>query len=741
MIEKNDTILVEIVNNSKIEEFNNKDGEGQTPLFLAATEGRKAVVELLIEKKSNLTTVNNRGESLLHQAVIGGDLDILDTILVLNEINLNSQDNEGNTVMHFVALQKPKKNLLEICQKLMEDGATASLKNDYHKTPYHIAVASSLYDLIKTMLRKRKDGVDIRDNFGHTPLQIALDRNLTNIFEILINYTANPFVSDNYGRTIIHNSVLKGDIRSLKSVIFSNKTFRGEANAKIELVDGLNIRDLHSYTALHIAAEIGYEEAFKVLLQQKVNLTTINRNENTVLHSAIKGRVFSIVKLLLNGTMGTDEEFQFVNKQNNDGQTALHLAVVQGEINLIDFLLQKKSDPLIKDIANVNSLELSASFAKLETIKLFSKFNYSATLNLVGLAISNGNDEDVINYFLNDSSVKHASKEFQLLAAKGLYSELDAFLETNELNTTVETEFSKLMRLITLEHEHFITELAVEDEDESSVPFSSKPTLLNFALFFQGDLKTVDILLKQYEDVNSSVPNVNITWSPIDIAAFRGKRDIVDFFLKSDENLINRTDRNYQTVMHKAAWGGQCEIIQYLYNNYSADINLKDKFHRTPLHIAAMRGYSEAVKCILELDTDALNIKDKFEFTPLHLAEIYGHHLFFSALQQTSITLDPKLRYKMRYPGIENRLRNHTATIELLLHKDADPNAQDAAFGWTILHWASANGDLKVVKMLVEDKEAKVNLPSRSDQTPLYLARFWGRRDVYDYLKSSNAVW
>lgn len=84
--------------------------------------------------------------------------------------------------------------------------------------------------------------------------------------------------------------------------------------------------------------------------------------------------------------------------------------------------------------------------------------------------------------------------------------------------------------------------------------------------------------------------------------------------------------------------------------------------------------------------------------------------------------------------------QNHSRTIELLLENGADPNKKDKVFGWTVLHWASAIGHLKVVEILVKHG-AKVNIPSRLDQTPMYLARFWGRGKVYDFLKQNGGVW
>lgn len=765
-----DNDLEKLINSTSDDDLNSEDKDGRTPIFLAASLGNAHIFKLIQDKGGDMNITNRHGENLLHHAVIGGDLSIIENVLEQNEISLSAQDNEGNTIMHYVTLGKTKKNSTNVCKFLLEEGAILSIKNNENRTPYHLAVINQLYEILEMMLTMNSNGVLVQDENGHTPLQIAMDKNYEDIFLLLIDNSVNPFEKDFNGRTIIHNAILKGGIELAEIVLSSNKSFRGEANRIISYQEGLGYQDILNYTALHLAVEKGFEELLNLILTFKncntttqrkckdLELKTANYYDDTILHGAVRGGKSTILKKLLDHFEDHDS---YIDLQNKDGQTPLHLAVQDGRTEMVESLLFKKANVTIKDKNDLHPLGLAASFEKLEILKALKNYtawvDYNAT-ELLGFAIANGNDENVIEELLNDIKELVPSDDGStfLVPARGLDNEIDKHcdkictitIKNCEKNTEEQKRAGKSLRIITADHEKFIKELAEEDEDESSHLFESKPTMLNYALFFNGKLSTVR------EIVNCSgtmaicdVCKINEAWSPIDIAAFRGKIDIVEYLINEcktqcNENLIEVRDNQEQTVMHKAAWGGQCTVLQYLHKYQKGNINEKDKWARTPLHIAALRGYRRALKCILELNSASLNWKDIYSFTPLHLAEIYGHHKFFTALQQTSITVDSQVRYKMKYPGTNNRLRNHTDAIHFLLENGANPNAQDGTLGWSPLHWAAANGDIEVVKMLINNKiKAKVNLPSKSDQTPMYLARFWGRMDVYNYLKTHNAVW
>ncbi|VDN98571.1 unnamed protein product, partial [Rodentolepis nana] len=110
-----------------------------------------------------------------------------------------------------------------------------------------------------------------------------------------------------------------------------------------------------------------------------------------------------------------------------------------------------------------------------------------------------------------------------------------------------------------------------------------------------------------------------------------------------------------------------------------------------------------AVEVLLSHGAD-VSARCKNGFTPLHLAA------------------------KMRTPTIVN----------LLLKANASPDAVTQN-GYSALHLAALEGDIGIIKSLLEDYSSQVNLCANDGLTPTHLAAHAGRVDVAEYLLSHGA--
>lgn len=85
-------------------------------------------------------------------------------------------------------------------------------------------------------------------------------------------------------------------------------------------------------------------------------------------------------------------------------------------------------------------------------------------------------------------------------------------------------------------------------------------------------------------------------------------------------------------------------------------------------------------------------------------------------------------------------LKGHKEVVELLLNYGVeDINKGTSDYGFTSLYSASQNGDLVIVKKLVESG-ANVNQALAMGDTPLYIAAFNGFYDVCEYLLEKGAL-
>ncbi len=107
---------------------------GRTALHLAAKQGQKEIVDLLIAKGTSLSTKDDMDATLLHNAAIGGLSDLFKR-LIAEGAALDDLDARGRTPLHYAV----KQGSLEIVNLLVEKGADLNVKGNDERTALHIA--------------------------------------------------------------------------------------------------------------------------------------------------------------------------------------------------------------------------------------------------------------------------------------------------------------------------------------------------------------------------------------------------------------------------------------------------------------------------------------------------------------------------------------------------------------------------------------------------------------------------
>jgi len=157
------------------------------------------------------------------------------------------------------------------------------------------------------------------------------------------------------------------------------------------------------------------------------------------------------------------------------------------------------------------------------------------------------------------------------------------------------------------------------------------------------------------------------------------------------------------------------------------------------LQNAAYYGQTEAVKLLLEsgADTEIMSCFYDGELavngTALHLASHCGHTDIITALLNKGASINATdSTYDYLTPLHASCRSGKLEAVKLLLVKGADITAFDGAED-TVVTIAAENGNLDVLKFLVVDKNAQVNVASNV-QTPLLAAAENGYLDVVKFL-------
>lgn len=170
---------------------------------------------------------------------------------------------------------------------------------------------------------------------------------------------------------------------------------------------------------------------------------------------------------------------------------------------------------------------------------------------------------------------------------------------------------------------------------------------------------------------------------------------------------LDAKDYDNYTALHRACLYGHVDCLQEL---LSAGASLPQRGPRgyTAMHFAAEYGHLELVNVLLTAGAAPADLTDGDGWTPLQRAALDGHHTVVAALLHAS----------------EDRRTGRT-----LYPLDSRDKSGDTA-----LHDAARNGQLKVVKLLL-DARADVDAPNHLGHTPLDVATKAGRTECAELIQ------
>ncbi len=275
-----------------------EDRWGSTALFHAVHWEYPIIVEALITSGADSNHQNQQGGTALHEAVHTGSMEI--TALLLSAgANPNISDNLGHSPVH----ESVSWGNLNILKLLHENGAQLDSVDNSGQTALHMSSFSG-NDKITSWLLLAGASADIRDDMGQTPLFIAVESNRVNTAKMLLDNGASLQMRDNNGRTALHTAISRRNTESASFLI--------KSGSDLFAVDGIGI------TAMELAIEAGA------------------------------------------GFMSDFMDRSLINRQDNRGNTPLHLAVMDdADKDMIEVLLEKGADKMARNASGKTPFDLA----------------------------------------------------------------------------------------------------------------------------------------------------------------------------------------------------------------------------------------------------------------------------------------------------------------------------------------------------------------------------------------------
>ncbi|KAK3023596.1 hypothetical protein RJ639_044056 [Escallonia herrerae] len=270
----------------------------------------------------------------VHAAARGGNLKILKELLADSSDVLAYRDNQGSTILHAAA----GRGQVQL-QLIIEVWVTITAVVMDHKT--NSVLPSLKYAMVTD---HKSDNAWLRSItmlFIAAKLQCHISKSLLPI----MSYSKISIFCSAAGLSHLNNSY--GESRCNSQVVslqddkfFILPTFDLWMQAVKDLVasyDIINSSDNHGNTALHVAAHRGQVAVLEALiLASPSSICSTNNAGKTFLHSAVTGfqnpsfrrldRQIELMRRLVCSKIFNIEEI--VNARDNDGRTALHLAII-----------------------------------------------------------------------------------------------------------------------------------------------------------------------------------------------------------------------------------------------------------------------------------------------------------------------------------------------------------------------------------------------------------------------------
>ena len=568
----------------KLENF--VDAEHSTPPHILASRGDLHALQdsvkvfglTLRERDTDSATLLHHGSNACQLLVI--------QFLIDSGVELDATDRSGNTALHLAATACHA----DVISLLLESGASCSILNYERCSPLHLAARDMSGKSLRACLSYPID-IFIKGPCNRTIFHILAETdNIEGRKAMKTHMTMQQSgdsakslkITDDDGFTPVHLAARKNSYRVLEDVISVWKEIGKSPAIIFDLINNENSTPLHvavdagSYEAicillkygvcpfllkedisppLHLACSLGLLDIVKAMVQYAgvEILHRLDYYQRSPLHySALSIHSTSIISYIIEE--GTDIN---INQQDSNEKTPLHVSISSGNLAGVKELLERGSDPFLKDKNGSNALHLAILHdRKLIIRELLEVPNCSQLITDI-----NSNGQSPIHIGLK----------------LGL----------------ADTMLNLIYPILVQRHCQCI-----------SVKDSHGNNYIHLAAA-SGDTK----LLQEFLDFPNSQKLLNDPnhWgsTPLHNAAKKGKTHCISHLLNRGA-MVHKCSKGVTPLMLACA-EGHIECAKLLYKAHLFQLDWQDNLGDTALHHATRSGCPPMIQCMLDLNSKILH--------------------------------------------------------------------------------------------------------------------------------------
>ncbi|XP_060576349.1 transient receptor potential cation channel subfamily A member 1-like [Ruditapes philippinarum] len=520
-----------------------------------------------------------------------------------------------------------------------------SVKDNAGNTPVHVAAK---YNRVRSLavLLEFKAHPNAAGPYDMYPLHLAAKYNSIEAAKYLLDHGANIMCRDCKQKTPLHHAARKGHLGMVEMLLFTEGCT-------------IDCRDEDRLTPLHEACQLKQSHVAKYLIDHGADTDARDISDSTPLLFAAAEGLTDIIHVILDKDIFSDKAQKWkgnagkdamMNHVDNEGTSALHLAVQNYQMEVIDLLIENGAEINMQNNTNYTPLHMAV---------------IGGQINIVNQLLDKGAD-------IEARDGDHMTPVHRC----AMYGKKD------------------------------VLEVLLQKGANCNARTSEQMTPLLVASW-KGHAAVVEYLLLHKAKVTAtdSCMRTALHWT-VD----QGHYNILQLLMKNGgEELLSAMDHRDQTVAHYAARTGNTMMMKLLID-FGVKLSTRDQDGKTPLHIAAECGNYTSVEMQIDTSKSELNDGDSDGRTPLMLACLSGH--FKAARSLLALGADNSIRDENYCTAmILAASKGHVKVMQLLIDNLTEVNVCDKLKN-TALHMSAAGGHVDAVRLLLNKNASPIMLNS-----------------------------
>ncbi|XP_022786816.1 serine/threonine-protein phosphatase 6 regulatory ankyrin repeat subunit A-like isoform X3 [Stylophora pistillata] len=341
----------------------------KSPLHLAAEYGRLEVCKVLLDLRADANVADSKDMIPVHYAALNDREEVVELFFNLRPDTMTQVNAEGLNALHIAS----SNGSIQVVRKLVKlDFAKCSSDKGVLCKPLLLAARGGHKDIVEFLLQNGASPTE-EDTEGNSVLHLAAKFGQVKVIDMLWGKTPLNRTSVKNGMTAIHVAALYGQTEVVQEFLTRAPYSATLVSERPVLADGEDEDDDYGFTSLHLAAQNGDNTLVRAITNHpgvRVDSVTVKAGRTALHIASMEGHIEVASTLISKASV-------LLQLMDNDGRTSLHLASANGHRELLTILIGQGADIDAQDNMGNTALHIASEAGYNAVVKLLVEYGAS----------------------------------------------------------------------------------------------------------------------------------------------------------------------------------------------------------------------------------------------------------------------------------------------------------------------------------------------------------------------------